>query len=248
MSAAPTLDELWRSTPAATETFSPSRVAGLPEPARRYLEHAIAPGARLASAVRLSMHGEIKLQGWLPFTAEQVIRWDRGLIWRARVRARGVTIRGFDRLVDGVGEMRWRILGLIPVMSAAGPDITRSGAGRMAAESMWLPSVLCRPEVTWTARDAGRAQAAFTVAGEEVAVELAVDGAGRVESTKLRRWGNPGGEPFRYEDFGGLAAGEATFDGYTIPTQLRAGWYVGEPRFESEGEFFRCKIDRAELR
>ena len=248
MSAAPTLDELWRSTPPAAETFSPAQLEDLPEVARRYLEHAIAPGTMLASAVRLRMHGEIKLRGWLPFTAEQVIRWDRGLIWHARVSARGVTIRGFDRLVDGVGEMRWRVLGLIPVMTAAGPDITRSAAGRMAAESLWLPSVLCRRAVTWTARDASRVQAAFTVAGEEVAVELAVDSAGRLESTKLRRWGNPGGAPFQYVDFGGFAAREATFDGYTIPTPLRVGWYCGAPRFEPEGEFFRCEIDRAEFR
>jgi hypothetical protein len=248
MSAAPTLDELWRSTPAAAESFSPAQVAGLPEVARRYLEHAIAPDTRLASAVRLRMHGEIKLQGWLPFTAEQVIRWDRGMIWRAKVRARGVAIRGFDRLVDGVGEMRWRVLGIFPVMTAAGPDITRSGAGRIGAESVWLPSVLCRRAVTWTAWDASRVQAAFTVAGEEVAVELAVDGAGRLESMKLRRWGNPGGAPFQYVDFGGLATREATFDGYTISAQLRVGWYFGAPRFEPEGEFFRCEIDRAEFR
>src|ERR1700687_1046242 len=103
MSDVPSLDELWRSAPPAEGTFPTPRVAGLPEAARRYLEHAIAPGTRLASAVRLRMHGEIKLKRWLPFAAEQVIRWDRGMIWRATVRMHGVTIRGSDRLLAGAG-------------------------------------------------------------------------------------------------------------------------------------------------
>lgn len=248
MSDAPSIEELWRSAPPAEGTFPPPRVAALPEAARRYLEHAIAPGTRLASAVRLRMHGEIKLKRWLPFAAEQVIRWDRGMIWRAAVRLHGVTIRGSDRLVDGAGAMRWRILGLIPLMTAAGPDISRSAAGRVAAETTWLPSVLCGEGVTWVQLGPSRARAAFAVSGEQVEVEIATDGAGRVEGLKLQRWGNPEGAAFHLVSFGGLAAGEATFDGYTIPTRLRVGWYFGTPRFESAGEFFRCTIDRAEFR
>jgi len=41
---------------------------------------------------------------------------------------------------------------------------------------------------------------------------------------------------------------ERAFDGYTIPTRLRIGWYFGSERFESEGEFFRVTIDRATYR
>ena len=58
---------------------------------------------------------------------------------------------GFDRLVDGEGAMRWKFLGIVPVMTASGPDISRSAAGRVEAESVWLPSVLCGEDVAWTA-------------------------------------------------------------------------------------------------
>jgi len=44
---------------------------------------------------------EIKLMSWLPLTAEQVISWPRGMIWRATVRFYGLPITGFDRIVDG---------------------------------------------------------------------------------------------------------------------------------------------------
>jgi hypothetical protein len=44
---------------------------------------------------------------------------------------------------------------------------------------------------------------------------------------------------------GVLVEASSTFEGYTIPTQIRAGWFFGSDRFASEGEFFRCTIDKA---
>jgi hypothetical protein len=59
------------------------------------------------------------------------------------------------------------------------------------------------------------------------------------------RWGNPDGGLFRYENFGGVMEAEAAFQGYTIPTRMRMGWYFGTDRFEREGEFIRIVIDDA---
>ena len=53
----------------------------LPEPARRWLLHSIAPGTGLARAARLSMRGTIRIGAWRPFTAHQVIRPDTGFVW-----------------------------------------------------------------------------------------------------------------------------------------------------------------------
>jgi hypothetical protein len=58
------------------------------------------------------MRGEIKLRRWLPFTAEQVIQQGTRIYLARLGRINGLTIRGFDRLVDGEGEMRWKLLGL----------------------------------------------------------------------------------------------------------------------------------------
>ncbi|WP_414637313.1 DUF6544 family protein [Actinophytocola sp.] len=51
--------------------FDPARAAGLPEPARRWLSHAIAAGVPLLTSVELIMHGQIRLGGWRSFTATQ---------------------------------------------------------------------------------------------------------------------------------------------------------------------------------
>lgn len=236
------VSELWDSAPSGDPPERGAELAALPEPARRYLDHAIGPEAEPVRAVRVRMEGQIKLNDWLPFTAEQVIDWRRGFIWQASVKMMGLPIRGSDRLVDGYGAMRWKLLGLIPVMTAQGPDIARSAAGRVAAESIWLPSVLAGPDVSWTSTDAGHPRADFEAFGEPIELTLAVDGDGRLESLWLPRWGNPQDEGFRYASFGAVVEEERTFAAYTVPTRLRAGWYFGEDRFESDGEFFRATI------
>lgn len=248
------LDDLWNASSSSNRVFQPDQLLHLPGSARRYLNHAIAPGTPLASAVRLQMHGEIKLRGWLPFTAEQVIRLDQGdhgdqgMIWKATTRMYGIPISGSDRMVDGAGAMRWKLLGIFPVMVASGPDITRSAIGRVQVESIWLPSTLCRSDVIWTDTDDRHPHARFKMEGEATKLDLTIEDSGRVRTVSLSRWGNPEGAAFHYVNFGSLVEEEATFDGHTIPTRVRVGWYFGENRFESEGEFFRATVDHATYR
>jgi hypothetical protein len=242
------LDDLWNSAKAPDARFDPASLAGLPEPVLRYLQHAIAPGTPLASAVRLRMHGEIKLKRWYAFSAEQVICWSRGFIWQAAVRMGALTIRSSDRYVDGSGAMRWKLFGLAPLVTASGPDITRSAAGRVNLECAWVPSVLCGEDVCWSASDALRIRASFKAHGEMADVTFGIDATGAAKTLSAPRWGNPEAAAFHYATFGGFADNEATFGGYTVPTSFRAGWYFGSDRFEPEGEFFRAAIDSAEYK
>jgi hypothetical protein len=242
------LDNLFESAPQTDRRFDPTQIAHLPEPAQRYLAHAIAPEALLAAAVRLRMHGTIRLKKrWHPFTAEQVIVRDRGMVWRARVKFAGTTIRGFDCFLDGEGRMRWKLAGVLPVVNAEGPDISRSSAGRFAAESIWLPSVFVSERVSWEADEPGVAHARFAVDEHDEDVALTLSG-GCLQSVALSRWGNPDGGDFRDVDFGAAVDQEATFGGYTIPARIRAGWYFGSDRFENEGKFLQATIDSAVFR
>jgi hypothetical protein len=133
-------------------------------------------------------------------------------------------------------------------MQASGTDVTRSGAGRIQGEAVWLPSVLCQPQVTWTELNESQVQANFEAFGEPAHLTLTLDERGAVQQVKFTRWGNPEGGDYHYGDFGIVAQATGTFEGYSIPTHIRAGWFFGSPRFESEGEFFRCTVDRASYR
>lgn len=242
---APRLQDLWNNVPPGTAHFDAARLSGLPEPARRYLEHAITPGAPLASAVYLRMHGEIKLKGWCRFEAEQLICWQQGMIWQAAVHMHGLVIRGGDRFWNAQGVLSWKLFGILPLVRASGPDITRSAAGRVNIESIWLPSVLCQENVSWSAPDHTRFRARFHAHAETAEIDYTIDRGGKLVSVNMPRWGNPGGGAFHYVNCGGQVEEERTFDGFTIPSRLRVGWYFGSKRFEREGEFFRVTIDEA---
>jgi hypothetical protein len=248
MSIKTSIDDLWNSTSDAKGIFDPASLVDLPEPVSRYLNHAIAPDTPLANAVRLQMHGEIKVRAWTPFQAEQVIHAERGMIWSAKSRVNGLPVRGADRLVDGEGSMDWRLFGIFPLMTASGNDVTRSASGRLQAEFIWLPSALAQPGVEWTAPDEAHIKATLTVAGNTQSMTLVVDDNGRPMYLSLPRWGNPGGGDFSSIDFGAVFEEERSFGAFTIPTKLRVGWYFGTDRFETEGEFFRCTIDEADYR
>ena len=86
-------EQLCAATPDPAE-FDLAMVAGLPEPARRYLTHAIAVGTPLWQSVRVAMIGRIKLGAWRPFTADQVVAPPKGYIWAAVARLFGVPVVG----------------------------------------------------------------------------------------------------------------------------------------------------------
>jgi hypothetical protein len=238
-------DLLSRAT-GTPEVFDPAMVADLPGPARRWLIHAVPPGTPLWQTVELSMRGEIRLGAWRAFTARQVLAPPRGFVWAATARILGIPVTGFDRLSSGSGQMHWRLAGLVPVMSATGPDVTRSAAGRLAGEMALVPTTF--PAATWTpGPDDDRVVVTWRIGAEDESAELHIGPDGRLLGVQMQRWGNPGGEPFGRYPFGVAIEAEQTFAGVTIGSVLRAGWWWGTDR-QADGEFFRARITGATFR
>jgi hypothetical protein len=223
--------------PAGPERFGPGELEGLPEPVRRHLAQAIAPGTPLHTSARLTQRGQIKIGRWLPFRARQVLSPGRGFVWTAR--AAGL-IAGSDRYLDGAGAMRWRLAGLVTVAAGEGPDISRSAAGRAGGEGIWLPTALLpRFGVRWSAPSEDLVTAAFAVGETPVTLELRLESGGRIVALAFDRWGDPGASGrFGWHRFGGQLTGQASFGGLTVPAQGRLGW--------DGDESFRYRITRLE--
>lgn len=222
-----------------------SLLAGFPEPARRWLSEAVPEGTPLWNGVELHSRGEIRIGSWRPYVARQVLSAEKGFIWAATARVAGLPVAGFDRYSSGTGEMRWKLLGAIPVMTGTGEDTTRSASGRFAAEAVsLLPTAFTR--AGWSDDPAGDpevAVASLRVGGEEHHVRIRVSPEGAVRSVDLGRWGNPDGGDFGLHTFVVTVNGEERFDGVRLMSRFRAGW-----RTEPEGpvdEFFRAEITAA---
>lgn len=230
---------------AASDRFELDMLDALPDVAGRLIAHQLAPGVPLSATVELEMHGQIRLGSWRRFSARQVLTPGQGFVWAATARVAGLPVTGFDRFSRGAGEMRWRLLGLVPVMSASGPDVTRSAAGRLAAEAVLCPTAFrtCR----WSEAGEDRVTMTWTLDGHDEDVELEVDREGRLRRVIMQRWGEPdGAAPGRYP-FGVEVLEERSFGGVVLPQRFRAGWWWGTAR-EAEGEFFRAVVTSARFR
>jgi uncharacterized protein DUF6544 len=249
----------WAALARPTETppnFEVAAADRLPEPARGWVTHAIAPGTPLRTSVELRMHGQIRLGAWRPFTAVQRLTVVAGFVWAATARLLLLPVTGFDRFTRGTGQMRWRLLDAIPVTSAVGDDVTsavgddvtRSAAGRHAGELLLAaPAAALSAEVAWRPVDGHRATARVHVGRDahEVTLTIAADGA--LTELLLTRWGDPDKRGFGAHSFGASLEGEASFDGFTIPRDVTAGWHYGSERWP-EGQFIRYTIHDARYR
>jgi hypothetical protein len=236
--------QLCAPTPHPT-AFDPATIAGEAEPVRRYLTHAIAPGTPLWQSVEVEMVGHIKIGSWRPFTANQVVAPSRGYVWAANARLFGLPVIGYDRLSGGTGEMRWRLLDVVPVVSTDGPDMTRSAAGRLASEIVLIPTAF--QGAVWTDGGPDTAVATWRAGQQVERVELTLGPAGQLRSVLLQRWGNPDRRPFARYPFGVSVDAERTDSGVTVPAEIRAGWWRGTDQ-QDAGEFFRARITEVTFR
>jgi uncharacterized protein DUF6544 len=223
-------------------TFHAGMLDGFPEPAQRWLAHAIRPGAPLARRAALHMHGEIRLgRHWHEFTANQLLMPDAGFVWAARTHVGHLPVSGFDAYAGGVGVMRWRLLGL-PVQADTGADVTLSSLDRLAAEATLLPMSLLG--ASWRpGTEPDTAVYAHHVSGRHarahVTIRVAPDG--RLLEVRMRRWAAPEGKHYRLHTF--VVSFDGEFDAGTmlVPDGIHAAWT------DAGGEFFRASLDSVTL-
>jgi hypothetical protein len=233
-------DDLLAPTPDA-EPYDPAMAADLPAAARRWLDHAVAPGTPLRRRVEMRQHGQIRLGGrWWPIRARQALDPLRGYVWPVRTSLFGVPLVGIDRLHGEQAEMTHRLLGVIPVVRESGADLARGAAGRAAGEMCWSPATALHPSVRWREVSDTEVVALVPVAGEVQECTLRVDGSGALRGCSNPRWARLDGGPWRWHTFGARILSEGTFDGFTVPTRVVAGY--GED-YAGEGAFVRLAID-----
>lgn len=224
--------------------MTPMAVGSLDEPVRRYLDHALGEPAGGRAGSRLEMQGRIKAGLWLPFGAEQELD-GCSFTWRARVgrgRARPLTV--VDRFDGVAGSTEGRLFGRLRVFSAAGPDTSRSAAGRAALESIWAPAALL-PErgAAWRAESDEHIVVTRDVAPERPDVHIRIDAEGAVKSVWGQRWGNAGEDAYGYITFGCLVHAERRFGGVVAPSRVTAGWWFGTPRWAPFFEASICSLE-----
>jgi hypothetical protein len=249
-----TAERAWSSIKLGAHTgeriFDPKMVEGLPETARRYFTHAIAPGTPLRTTVELEMQGTFLLGDRAKFQtyemkAKQILAPPDQFVWMPSLRSGPLHITGSDALVDGKAWTRFWINSLVPVAnSASSPDLVRSAQFRSAVEGLWAPAALLPSEdIRWSEPAADLARVTITSGGVPILIDLKLNGIGAVIEVVGQRWSNvnAAGE-FQLQPFGGTVEGEVTSGGYTIPAILRVGNHFGTDEYLP---FFQAEIVNA---
>jgi hypothetical protein len=230
--------------------FTLDRVAGLPEPARRYLCRAIHRGAWLSRVGVYRMSGEIRLgpdDTWYPMEAREILAPGIGFVWKPVVHAGRLTLSGGDYYLAGDGGQRFHLWRVLPFLRSGGPRVASSQRGRLVAETILHPAAtlpcLAGDMGCWGALDEHRALWRTRIDGEEVELVLTVDDDGSLRSATVDRWTDrtPDGR-FSRVPFSVEVLSEAQFGDYVLPERLRAGWELGTDR---EFDFFHAKIEDA---
>jgi hypothetical protein len=233
--------------------FDPSMISQLPEPARRYFGHVIAPGARISSTAVITMEGDLSLgtrqkPNYQPMHARQLLSLPDGLVWRVQMGSGIMRAAGSDGMIGNRSWTRFWLLNLIPVARVGhNPDHLRSSFGRVVAEAaIWSPAALLpRPGIVWSAVDADTARATVTHAGMTQEVDIRVNAEGQPVWIKIERWSNanPQGE-FRLQPFGGEVSDYRRIDGHTLPFRVDGGNFFGT---EDYFPFYRARVQKIEL-
>ncbi|BAZ42106.1 hypothetical protein NIES4101_80740 [Calothrix sp. NIES-4101] len=251
---------IWHSleTEPTITNFTQDMLVELPPPVQRYFLHAITPGTPLANSVELEMEGNFKLgDKWVPMKASEILS-TRGFVWKAAIGQRLSKFFGADYYTDGEGRVQFSLWGIVPVASDRNPNTVRSSIGRLAGELIWLPSALLPQQdtqkgISWKAIDDNTIQANFQIDNEPISLTLVIDSNGKPLKISFPRWGNQTEDgQHTYIPFGGEILAEREFAGFTIPSQLRLGWWFSsnsqqETLRDRYAEFFQGTIEQADF-
>jgi len=237
---------------AAPAAYDPSMVADMPEVARRYFAHAIAPGTPLHRVVRLEMAGTFILGGnEMPMRARQILSLPgRGFVWDAEMGSGLMRFAGSDgyHAPGEGGEQSWTkfwLRGLVPLARIGdNPDHARAAAARAMLEAVWAPAALL-PQfgARWVQTGPDSAEISFDDAREPGPMHVTLDASGAPHEVWAQRWTDANPEKtYRLQPFGGRMLESGSFEGFTVPVRVELGNMWGTDAY---APFFRATVSAA---
>jgi hypothetical protein len=185
----------------------------------------------------LRQQGEMRFapdRPWLRFEAEQ---WCEGngidFRWQARARmAPFLNARVVDSFESGKGALTAKVLGIIPVARARGPETDRGEALRGLAELPWRPFAFREaPCFTWEAVESDKLGATYDDGKTLATMEFDVDGEGRVLGAAASGRPRQVGKSVVDTPWSGAFDEYRTFDRLRVPISAEVTWHLPEGPF-----------------
>lgn len=211
---------------APADTITPARLAGLPEPARRYFEAAGVVGQPIPRIVRLKQTGRIRSSAsadWMAFDAEETYSTSPpAFIWRTWLPSRSLPVAmGRDVYQDGAGSIVIRMGALLPLADEQGDALRAAGLMRYLNEMAWFPAALLGDNVTIAAD--GEDSFRVTLADRDLTATalMFVDAEGRLINFRAERFNTSTASIETWET---PMTAWHSFEGISVPSVGSAVW------------------------
>ena len=236
-----------REMPKAEQDRAPvtdAELDGLPEPARRYLRRMRVVGRPRDRSFTARFRGEFRLrpgQRFMPCDAWQLNTAPVPTrLFAMRIDLAGVVpMFGTDTYRAGRGRMHGRLLALVPVADASGPEMDVGELVTWLNDACMLaPSMLLIPAVRWTPVSDDAFDVTITDAAVTATARVVVDAAGWMVDfhTDDRYAALPGG--LTRARWSTPIDGWLEHAGRPIPSRGRAVWHLADGDYEyARGRF-----------
>ena len=229
--------------PIPTSIVNDTDLARLPGPVQRYLRRAGVVGQPRVENYRLRFRGRIRSAPdarWMTFIAEQQSFADEPTrLFLMNARMYGLPVHVYHRLSEGHATMRVKLMGLIPMVDAAGDVMDRSEAVTLFNDMCLLaPGTLLDPDIEWEPVDAHSVRARFTNGAQAVSATLLFDDEGLLTNfvSDDRSRASPDGKTFTRLRFTTPVRDYRTFGHTFIAAHGEARWLLPDGEF-TYGEF-----------
>lgn len=201
----------------------------LPPPVQRYLRATGVIGTVRPRSVRITFAGEIRgFDGpWMPFTSVQTNRFDEParFFW-IDATMKGLPTKGLHAYENGKATMLIKLLGVVPVMEAHGPEMDQAETVTWFNDlCLYAPGALLDPRISWAGADGHSARATFTKGDRSISATLVFDAGDRlVDFISDDRYALSGGaaEPMRFST---PLRDHRTINGLVLPGYGEAVWH-----------------------
>lgn len=200
------------SAPRHSGVVTEVELAGLPEPVARYVRRSGAVGQPHVTNFSARISGRIRggpNDPWMSFTGRQLNTYGDTpqRLFYIDARRSGLPVTVFHVFDESGATMRGKVLSLVPILDAAGPEMNRSETVTLLNDLVvFAPGAIVDAPLRWTDVAGDRVGVTYTRAGQSVSAELVFDAAGDLvdfvstdrfrsssdgKSFSLQRWNTP---------------------------------------------------------
>jgi hypothetical protein len=167
---------------AARPPIGQRDLARLPAPVQCYLQATGAldrpPPRHFTARWRGRIRGAAE-DPWMAFTAEQHNFFDPpARLFFMRARRGGLPVDVFHAFVDGAATMRVRLLSMVTLVDASGPELTKAETVTLLNDAVIMaPAALLDPAFAWDAIDSSHARVRYSLGDHTVGADLEFNAA-----------------------------------------------------------------------